>query len=98
MVDHIYGRTNLLNPGYRPHFFINELKLYIDYLKDIINDAINKLDDKSRKYYTSFCNNLLSGIEYYQNLAETTAIKIQGNMKPELIEAKEEIFKIRQQF
>ncbi|MEI6822004.1 MAG: hypothetical protein WCL51_08705 [Bacteroidota bacterium] len=98
MVDHIYGRTNLLNPGYRPHFFINELKLYIDYLKDIIKDAINNLDDKSRKHYTSFCNNLLNGIEYYQNLAETTAIKIQGNMKPELIEAKEEIFKIRQQF
>ncbi len=97
MVDHIYGRTNLLNPGYRPHFFINELKLYIDYLRDTVHEALNKLDDKSRKYYTSFCNNLLDGIAYYQQLAENAVIKTQGNMKPELIDAREQIFKIRQQ-
>ncbi len=95
MVDHIYGRANLLNPGYRPHFFINELKLYIDYLKDMLADAINKLDDKSRKYFNNFCNNLLDGISYYQNLAENSIFKAQGNMQVELIEAKEQIFQVK---
>ncbi|MGV3640764.1 MAG: hypothetical protein ACO1NZ_09615, partial [Adhaeribacter sp.] len=29
MVDHIYGRTNLLNSTYRPHMFVNELHMYV---------------------------------------------------------------------
>ncbi|GAB3819099.1 hypothetical protein GCM10028895_17060 [Pontibacter rugosus] len=33
MVSHIYGRINVLHSGYRPHMFINELKMYIDYWK-----------------------------------------------------------------
>jgi hypothetical protein len=36
MVKHIYGKVNLLEGVKRPHVFINELKLYIDYLiKDL---------------------------------------------------------------
>lgn len=34
MVDHIYGRSVTLTPDDRPHMFINELSLYIDYLKE----------------------------------------------------------------
>src|SRR5690606_2418775 len=30
MVDHIYGRANLLNQLKRPHVFINELQIYLD--------------------------------------------------------------------
>lgn len=34
MTDHIYGRKNILTNNYRPHMFITELNLYINYLKE----------------------------------------------------------------
>jgi hypothetical protein len=33
MVQHIYGNTNILSDNQRPNMFINELKMYVDYLK-----------------------------------------------------------------
>ena len=68
MVDHIYGRLNALNALYRPHMFINELKMYIDYLKAEVEKNINSLTDKQTKYFSSFKSNLLQGIEYYKQL------------------------------
>jgi hypothetical protein len=34
MVGHIYGRIQLLTDSQRPNMFLNELRLYIDYLKN----------------------------------------------------------------
>jgi len=69
MVDHIYGRTNLLNDTYRPHMFIKELAMYIDYLnKEIVEESIQTLNKKRVKYFIGFKANLNSGIEYYENL------------------------------
>ncbi len=68
MVDHIYGRINLLNPGYRPHFFVKEIGLYLDYLKEECFAVLHTLDDKRKKYFIGFCNNLLQGIAYYRGL------------------------------
>ena len=67
MVDHIYGRTNLLNDTYRPHMFIKELGMYIDYLKKEMDESIESLNTKKVKYFEKFRNNLLSGIEYYES-------------------------------
>ena len=74
MTDHIYGRTNILTNADRPHMFIAELHLYIDYLKEELENDFqcdNILPRK--KYYTSFYNNLLSGIAYYRNLDQVAA-------------------------
>lgn len=68
MVDHIYGRLNALNAQYRPHMFVNELKMYIDYLKDEVEKNLNSLTEKQTKYFSSFKSNLLQGIEYYKQL------------------------------
>ncbi|MCZ0211664.1 hypothetical protein OZK63_40605, partial [Streptomyces sp. UMAF16] len=38
MVDHIYGRTNILANNNRPHVFIAELHLYIAYLKEQLEE------------------------------------------------------------
>ena len=81
MVDHIYGRTNLLNDTYRPHMFIKELAMYIDYLnKEILDEPLQSLNAKRVKYFVGFKANLNSGIEYYENLLsemkdESDAIK-----------------------
>ena len=68
MVDHIYGRLNALNLQYRSHMFINELKMYIDYLKEEVQKNINALTEKQTKYFANFKSNLLQGIEYYKEL------------------------------
>ncbi len=69
MVDHIYGRINLLNSLPRPNMFVNEAELYIDYLKKMIGKGIEGVSAKQNKYLSTFRTNLLKGIEYYKALA-----------------------------
>lgn len=68
MVDHIYGRTNLITNPNRPHVFLKELALYIDHLKSEIAEAIRPFQEKQKLYLEQFRENLVSGIDYYQNL------------------------------
>ena len=68
MVGHIYGRSNILNALYRPHMFINELKMYVDYLKKELDKNVNSMNEKQAKYFSCFKSNLLQGMEYYRNL------------------------------
>jgi hypothetical protein len=69
MVDHIYGRINLLRKAYRPHIFINELRIYIAYLKEQLEEAFDPGNIKQMKYYRSFCKNMQDAVEYYTTLA-----------------------------
>ncbi|MFH1005632.1 MAG: hypothetical protein V1781_09125 [Bacteroidota bacterium] len=68
MVGHIYGRVNLMNLLPRPHLFINELNLYIDYLKKEIEKSSAELSIRQAKYLKTIKENLLLGIEYYKSL------------------------------
>ena len=68
MVKHIYGKLNLLPKVQRPNMFINELNLYIDYLKKDIETHLNDLNGKKAKYFTKFRDQLQQGIEYYKQL------------------------------
>jgi hypothetical protein len=70
MTDHIYGRTDLLEGIERPHMFINELNLYVNYLDDELSSQ-GSLDDKKVKFYTSFIENLMTGIAYYHKINES---------------------------
>ena len=68
MVQHIYGKVDLLNKIDRPNLFVNELKLYIEYLKKDVSQHIGELNDKKSKYFVKFKEQLILGIEYYKNL------------------------------
>lgn len=69
MVDHIYGRINLLTTNIkRPNFFVKELMLYVDYISNKFSETTDPLSDKQNKYFKTFQDNLLTGIEYYKNL------------------------------
>lgn len=68
MVDHIYGRLNILNNLNRPNIFVNELQLYFDYLKKELEDQFNVINDKKISYFQTFKSNLLKGIDYYEEL------------------------------
>ena len=87
MVGHIYGRLNVLNSLLRPHMFIKELKMYVDYFQEEVEKNINSLTEKQTKYFHSFKANLLQGIEYYRNLIPCMADEAEefkNNMKGEL--------------
>lgn len=68
MVDHIYGRLNILNNLQRPNIFINELQLYVNYLKTEIENQLTVISDKKLNYFQTFKANLIKGIDYYENL------------------------------
>lgn len=68
MVGHIYGRNNLLNEASRPHMFIKELKLYVEYFINEIKKIEIKPTEKQIQHWSEFRKNLLEGIEYYRGL------------------------------
>lgn len=68
MISHIYGTNNLLSGIKRPNLFLKELKMYIDYLEDKLNDLKGSDDAKQFSYYKTFRKNLEDGITYYHDL------------------------------
>lgn len=68
MVNHIYGNADLLAQIDRPHVFINELNLYIDYLNTQVKLYLKEVNDKKVKYLNSFKLQLEQGVSYYKSL------------------------------
>lgn len=50
--------------------FINELRLYVNYFKDLLDDSSHILDKKRVKFITDFYNQLHNGMNYYKSLSE----------------------------
>lgn len=76
MVKHIYGNANVLGKMDRPNMFINELKMYVDYLKNEIEEVSIAITTAQIKKLQSYKNNLVEGINYYENLfGSITAFK-----------------------
>lgn len=71
MVDHIYGRFNTLNTDNRPSMFVNELTMYVDYLKKYLQNS----SKVKQKYIDDFKSNLIGGIDYYNNLSKSIRFK-----------------------
>lgn len=71
MVGHIYGKVNLLETVDRPHFFIKELNLYIDYLQGELQQQLHNFSEKKKKQLIGFKSQLNVGISYYKNLFNT---------------------------
>ena len=84
MIDHIYGRCDLLSDPKedkvntsdepRRHVFINELVLYVDYLKKIMKQHLSTVDYEKIDI-NQFVSNLLKGIQYYSRMFSTIGYK-----------------------
>jgi hypothetical protein len=75
MVDHIYGRIDLLKEKKRSHMFVNELKLYMEHMVEEVERVRLKLSDHSSEYFEEYKLNLMKGIEYYREQADQLIIK-----------------------
>ena len=84
MTNHIYGKLNVISRNDRPNMFIKELTIYLDYLKNKLDETKGVFDRKQEKYFTTFSKNLNEGITYYQSLF--------GTVKDSFSEAKSVIF------
>lgn len=94
MISHIYGRVSLLSGSQRPHMFITELKLFIEYLLKELKKTREGLLNRTAKYFAEFKQNLLDGIEYYQNLAGKLDAGERDKFIEDLIALKSEIMSI----
>ena len=68
MIDHIYGRINIMTFKNRPHMFIKELRLNIEQLEKLIKDRAGHSEEKAEAAINEFRSNLMNGITYYRTL------------------------------
>lgn len=68
MIDHIYGRSFILNNLNRENMFVNELEMYVNHLKKEVKKNLDDFSEKQIKYFENFKVSLLDGISYYKNL------------------------------
>ncbi len=71
MVDHIYGRGESLVPAERPHFFVKDMLMTIEFF----GKRAAKLtagDEKSFNILVEFRQNVKDGIEYYRTFVGNT--------------------------
>lgn len=68
MIQHIYGRRNVIQRNDRPNMFVNELNIYIEYLKNQINESRENFNAKQHKSMKKMAKNLTDSSTYYQDL------------------------------
>jgi hypothetical protein len=93
MTDHIYGRTNIVSNPNRPHMFIAELNIYLNFLKEELSKENSEIERKKLAYYQLFIQNLTEAIVYYHNLP-IEAIEDRSAFEQELIQAENELSKL----
>jgi hypothetical protein len=59
----------MTNPD-RPHVFVKELMIYIDYFRDELKNAMRNPEHTTQDYLIEFKSNLLEGIDYYMDRTE----------------------------
>jgi len=98
MVRHIYGKTNVITTSNRPHFFIKELSMYVDYFSNKVDEFQDSFTKKQEKYLTNFKNNLNNGIAYYHQLFSDSINNFEAsndNLLSELEQLRKELLEIK---
>lgn len=80
MVKHIYGNTNVIDYKERPNMFIKELRIYINYFQDQLEELWDEPTIPQIKKMEKFKANLLEGISYYQSLFSIQKNAAFGNL------------------
>lgn len=70
MIDHIYGKINLVTRHPRPNLFCKELMLNIEHFMHEVKKVLPTPDDKQLAYLIEFKDNLINGINYYFDLMQ----------------------------
>ena len=90
MTDHIYGRKELPQSPNRPHMFLKELYLYVDYIQEEIKSCLQP-GPRDVKGWKGFCDNLLHGVDHYRELARKELVKNKQAFENGLLKAEQEL-------
>ena len=77
--NQIYGMSDSITRVDRPHMFLKELDLYINFLSSKLEEASDDFNKKQVKYFTKFTNNLYQGLDYYSSLFNDIKVKFKQN-------------------
>jgi len=91
MVGHIYGRTSLLTNSARPHMFVRELTINIDFLRAELKKHQLGIGSYTLDYFREFRDNLLDGIDHYRRFADRIDAKARTAFLDELERSREAI-------
>ncbi len=69
MIDHIYGRIPSLVPAQRPHMFAKEMAMYVDYIRQQI-DQTDASDAKAMKRIRTLYTNLVESMDCCAEIAK----------------------------
>ncbi|MCX2761219.1 hypothetical protein [Aquimarina muelleri] len=97
ITSHIYGNSNEVERIDRPNMFIKELTIYIDYLKNKLEETKFSVDEKQKKYLSVFIKNLKEGVSYYENMFNSLEIDFKASKSQvlfDLIKSKDSINQI----
>lgn len=95
MVGHIYGRLSLIADSERSHMFISELRLYVDHLYEELDRFAAGIRLRKLSYYIEFKENLLKGIQYYQEQFRNFVSDQQDGFVQDLVALKEQLERLR---
>jgi len=84
MVGHIYGRTSLISNPDRPHMFLRELAINLDYLRNELEKHRLGISANTFDHFHEIRENLLSGINHYQGLASQFDAELRASFLEEL--------------
>ncbi|WP_438711544.1 hypothetical protein ACSTS3_02385 [Aquimarina muelleri] len=97
ITSHIYGNSNEVERIDRPNMFIKELTIYIDYLRNKLEETKFSVDEKQKKYLSVFIKNLKGGVSYYENMFNSLEINFKASKSQvlfDLIKSKDSINQI----
>ncbi|PKV49256.1 hypothetical protein ATE84_1277 [Aquimarina sp. MAR_2010_214] len=79
ITSHIYGESDEVVRADRPNMFINELTIYIDFLKNKLEETKHSINDKQKRYLSTFVKNLKEGVSYYENIFSDIKIAFENS-------------------
>jgi len=91
MIGHIYGRISLFTDSDRPHMFIREIILYVEYLLKELERFSVGIQSRKLSYYSEFKENLLNGVHYYQDQFNNFVHEHQDRFSKDLLALKTRI-------
>lgn len=95
MVAHIYGRSRIGVREDRLHMFINEGRLYLNYLRDEIRRFGLNISSHSPKSLSKIRQNMLKGCDEYKDLARAFVEPLRESFLSELRKIVEELELLR---
>jgi len=98
MVSHIYGRFNVMDDGPRPHFFVEEARMYVTHFLSELKASLPTPPVKRVVYLRGYIQQLRTGLDYYVALLANRAVSIanESGMRSELAQLRQELDRICQ--